>query len=795
MNKDQPSTSKSVELTRKKGRSKSKNKSNEEGWAYPIDHDLSKPDSNTDDKLRKLHLSITNLLSVLRSLINEWNDSKNMTTGWVQPKIRRNFTTPANLNLSVTANTNAGVAGNADKADLDAKTEKETSALRNEWLSRSKNLKKSAVQRRELNVMKSGEAKLSANSSFSLHVTFNESNLKEKNHSGGHTSCKLGCKILEERQNFVMPDLRDKYYKSLNMVYETLTVINDQHKKNLSKSSSQDSVWPECFSLPKDYKGLILEIDTGLANYGPISLPISILHGLSQLLHRLIRLAGIILTFEYSIESGTTPNTPHHEILSLVLWIHSLGEILVDTTNLVETFYYVMELSGHFEAKEEKVDSTKHTQHLSLHKIPEAPPAPSPRFFERLSKIETTPLDENDIQFPIDPNDSFCAKSTEEILKELPTADIEFWNIFLALSQKIWTPDKLWEKLLKLYYNTELVKLNPNHRQRVILLILQWLSTQIDTLNVPLLNEIVKFAHFLENDTTLEWPQIGPKLIDTLEKQWDKRNSPIQVSDDIKSTLKIYNLKLSQNDDVHTRLVVVYDPELIAKQLTLIDMEIYKHILPGEIFGKKWSNPEMQLFSGNVISLIKRVNMVSYWVATEILMQPKLLDRILIMKKMLEVASHLLNLGSFNSFMGVIMAFNTSCISRLKATFLRFSKSKKSANLLKVYQEICSPLRNFKALREQMNINREYISVPYMGICLNDYTLIDEKSPDFVGKKMVNLPKWKLLFNCVSSFLNNQKFVANTPFSHSEPLYTLLHTLPTLSEIQLFTLSKQIEKT
>eukprot|EP01124_Arcella_intermedia_P013532 TRINITY_DN19936_c0_g1_i6.p1 TRINITY_DN19936_c0_g1~~TRINITY_DN19936_c0_g1_i6.p1 ORF type:complete len:644 (+),score=123.52 TRINITY_DN19936_c0_g1_i6:280-2211(+) len=643
--------------------------------------------------------------------------------------------------------------------------------------------------------MKSGEAKLSANSSFSLHVTFNESNLKEKNHSGGHTSCKLGCKILEERQNFVMPDLRDKYYKSLNMVYETLTVINDQHKKNLSKSSSQDSVWPECFSLPKDYKGLILEIDTGLANYGPISLPISILHGLSQLLHRLIRLAGIILTFEYSIESGTTPNTPHHEILSLVLWIHSLGEILVDTTNLVETFYYVMELSGHFEAKEEKVDSTKHTQHLSLHKIPEAPPAPSPRFFERLSKIETTPLDENDIQFPIDPNDSFCAKSTEEILKELPTADIEFWNIFLALSQKIWTPDKLWEKLLKLYYNTELVKLNPNHRQRVILLILQWLSTQIDTLNVPLLNEIVKFAHFLENDTTLEWPQIGPKLIDTLEKQWDKRNSPIQVSDDIKSTLKIYNLKLSQNDDVHTRLVVVYDPELIAKQLTLIDMEIYKHILPGEIFGKKWSNPEMQLFSGNVISLIKRVNMVSYWVATEILMQPKLLDRILIMKKMLEVASHLLNLGSFNSFMGVIMAFNTSCISRLKATFLRFSKSKKSANLLKVYQEICSPLRNFKALREQMNINREYISVPYMGICLNDYTLIDEKSPDFVGKKMVNLPKWKLLFNCVSSFLNNQKFVANTPFSHSEPLYTLLHTLPTLSEIQLFTLSKQIEKT
>jgi len=317
------------------------------------------------------------------------------------------------------------------------------------------------------------------------------------------------------------------------------------------------------------------------------------------------------------------------------------------------------------------------------------------------------------------------------------------------------------------------------------MIIMQWVVHDLDIFNTPLLNEIQIFAKSLSLDAILNWAPIGPNMLKNIEDQAKRNSSSVPNHFD---HIPLYTLAESLTP---SRIALVYEPQQVAAQLTLIDMEIYKLINPKEIFEKKWSKPCLHILSRNVLDMIKRVNLVSDWVATEILLQQKLAARVTMMKQMLQIAQHLLKFGSFNSFMGIMMAFEVSCISRLKLTFLELNKSKKNGLLLKTFQDICTPLRSFKNLRDQMAARGETtLTIPYIGLFLNDYTVIDEKSPDFVNKNLVNLHKWQQLLNSVHNLLKNQKFLANTPLVCSEPLYTLLHSLPSLSEAELFMLSE-----
>lgn len=143
--------------------------------------------------------------------------------------------------------------------------------------------------------------------------------------------------------------------------------------------------------------------------------------------------------------------------------------------------------------------------------------------------------------------------------------------------------------------------------------------------------------------------------------------------------------------------------------------------------------------------------------------------------------------------MGIIMTFNTPPVLRLKSTFTELSKSKKSWTILKTLQEISIPFKGFRNVRNLMESTASIICVPYVGIYLNDYTLIDEKSPDFIDQDKVNFSKWQQLLNCMHNLLGTQKFLSNSSLVKTEPLYTLVYSLSCLSENDLFILSEKRE--
>jgi RasGEF domain len=63
-------------------------------------------------------------------------------------------------------------------------------------------------------------------------------------------------------------------------------------------------------------------------------------------------------------------------------------------------------------------------------------------------------------------------------------------------------------------------------------------------------------------------------------------------------------------------------PLEVARQLTLLEHDMFVRITPRELLHKQWAASEADQLSAFVVALIERFNTVSFWVATELMSAP-----------------------------------------------------------------------------------------------------------------------------------------------------------------------------
>lgn len=81
----------------------------------------------------------------------------------------------------------------------------------------------------------------------------------------------------------------------------------------------------------------------------------------------------------------------------------------------------------------------------------------------------------------------------------------------------------------------------------------------------------------------------------------------------------------------------------MARQITLLDYELYKSIKPWEFFDKTLSKKK-RTDESNLLKMIDRFNELSKWVATEIVFVDELKKRIGALAKWIEIGDVNLNL-------------------------------------------------------------------------------------------------------------------------------------------------------
>lgn len=255
-----------------------------------------------------------------------------------------------------------------------------------------------------------------------------------------------------------------------------------------------------------------------------------------------------------------------------------------------------------------------------------------------------------------------------ERLTEAQTSDLAFVKTFLLTYQSFVTPKQLLEKLIERYSvvrdaGMPFDKFWPLQRMiqaRVYNAIKLWLETNLDAESESMLRLLMRF---IRRTLVHDSPQLAGRLRVAIAKAKDpskhRRNYTFDTEPPEPKLPRVMSTKLTLFD---------FDPEEIARQLTLVDFGLFAAIKaraapsstgrctpvraarrpspvarcgatdrppmhavcrayaaafaqPAELLDQSWCNPQRRARCANVIRLIQRVNDLGLWVATTILVQ------------------------------------------------------------------------------------------------------------------------------------------------------------------------------
>lgn len=234
-------------------------------------------------------------------------------------------------------------------------------------------------------------------------------------------------------------------------------------------------------------------------------------------------------------------------------------------------------------------------------------------------------------------------------------ADITFVQTFFLTYRSFTTPEIFFQKLnsrFKLMVqshaeelsNTKMVMWN------VLNAISYWIDNHFYDFSNPLISELVLFFHtcvdtreeVIIGNTILQY-MLTKKLISrpiTRDSRKIQSTNNITTPFDQKTVIQQHfsmkTLKKKVIASVKDFDILLYSDFDIAKQMTLIEFNIYKKIQPKECFKKSWNKKEI---APNIVQLTKRFNDVSSWVSNVILSETNLKKRKDYLRKFIDIAA------------------------------------------------------------------------------------------------------------------------------------------------------------
>jgi len=108
-----------------------------------------------------------------------------------------------------------------------------------------------------------------------------------------------------------------------------------------------------------------------------------------------------------------------------------------------------------------------------------------------------------------------------------------------------------------------------------------------------------------------------------------------------------------------------FNPQEAARQMTLVDAELFRMIRLPELGCAKWTKPENDKATANVQRMIQYGNKVAIWVASGILSEEDPKRRKKVMMNMRVLSQHFINMNNFHGAKSVLAGLQSSPIMRL----------------------------------------------------------------------------------------------------------------------------------
>jgi hypothetical protein len=180
-----------------------------------------------------------------------------------------------------------------------------------------------------------------------------------------------------------------------------------------------------------------------------------------------------------------------------------------------------------------------------------------------------------------------------------------------------------------------------------------------DTVNLQ------KYANLLKGIKMLASSR---KYLTSFVNKLPKPKLPFKIKSNVmKKSLLDTDASLAKK--AHSMDITEWPSVEIARQLTLVEFELFESIQARECLNQAWNQKNQKTQAPNIFEMITRTNQVVNWVTYEIIKFEKVEQRKKAIQKFIKVARECKKLNNFNALLEIIGGLNSIGVHRLKKSW------------------------------------------------------------------------------------------------------------------------------
>ncbi|ELP83750.1 guanine nucleotide exchange factor, putative [Entamoeba invadens IP1] len=185
----------------------------------------------------------------------------------------------------------------------------------------------------------------------------------------------------------------------------------------------------------------------------------------------------------------------------------------------------------------------------------------------------------------------------------------------------------------------------------------------------------------------------------------------------------------------------------LAKVLNYFNTLIFSRVSYEELILINWGSPKNKENTPNLQNMTERFNWIGDTVVRCFNECPKS-ERVKFIEGIILMMKTFQGMKDIHFLVAITYCLKTIDIDSIKTKKL---SSEDNAYLLEM-EQLCTFQKNYKFLRQYMQ-QLETPYIPFIGVVSKDLMLVDEGNPDFVGENLINVYKWRKIYELIEQVI------------------------------------------